>query len=61
MSKNLHGVEWTPDKIGSFWNNIDTLIEMGVRQNDYFTLLNGSSVLGYVKKEVGLRNKQILD
>lgn len=61
MAKKLHGVEWTTEKIGDFWSNVDTIIEMGVKKNDYFTLLNGRAVLSCVKKKVGLLNKQILD
>lgn len=58
---NVHQVEWTDEKVGAFWNNVDYLILNDLHVNDYFALLGGKDLMRVVNRFLSFEDKTIMD
>lgn len=52
-----HNVEWTPEKIGTYWD----FISATTQPENYFTYAAGAAVASHVAREVALTGRDVLD
>lgn len=53
-----HQVQWTPDKVGAFWDHV---AEIESQADQYFTRIAGASVAHHLAQRIDLAHKTVLD